>query len=82
MELLSLQSARLSEAREAKRVIPTQEVEDENNPEAPIKLDMLENEIDEATYKASIDPEIHLMDAQKNRIRKCMAHIQREDFKN
>ena len=26
---------------------------------------MMENEIDEATYKALIDPEIHLMDADK-----------------
>ena len=28
-------------------------------------MDMLENEIGEATYKASIDPEIHLTYAKK-----------------
>ena len=33
----------------------TQAVEDGNDPEAPINLDMLKNDIDEATYKASID---------------------------
>ena len=36
-----------------------------NDPESPIKIYMTENEIDEATYKASIDPEIHLTDAKK-----------------
>ena len=63
--LFNLDSARLSKEREAKRVILNQEVEDGNDPEAPIKLDMLENEIYEATYKASIDTEIHLTDANK-----------------
>ena len=43
----------------------TQSAEDGNDPEAPTKLYMLENEIDEKTYKASIDPEIHLLYADK-----------------
>ena len=34
----------------------TQGVEDGNDQEAPINLAMLENEIYEATYKASINP--------------------------
>ena len=38
----------------------TKAVEDGNDPEALIKLDMHENEIDEATYKNSIDLEINL----------------------
>ena len=41
----------------------TQAVKDVNYPEAPIKLDIMENEIDEETYKASIYPAIHLIDA-------------------
>ena len=59
VELINLQSARLSEEREAKRVMLTQAEEDWNDLEAPTKLAILENEIDEATFKASIDPEIH-----------------------
>ena len=43
----------------------TQAVEYTNDLESPIKLAMLENDIDEATYKASIDPLIHLTDAKK-----------------
>ena len=43
----------------------TQEVEDGNDSEAPIKMAMLENEIYEATYKVSIDPEIHLTDDER-----------------
>ena len=38
-----------------KRVMLNQAVEDGNDPEAPIKLDMLENDIDEAIYKTSTD---------------------------
>ena len=49
MELINLQSARLSEAREAKIVILTKAVEDGNDPEVPIRMAMMENEIDEAT---------------------------------
>ena len=56
MELLNLHSARQSDAREVKRVVLPQTVEDGNDLESPIKLNILENEIDEATYKASIDP--------------------------
>ena len=52
VELLNLQNARLSEARESKRGMMTQAVEYGNDPEAPVKLSMLENEIYEATYKA------------------------------
>ena len=40
-------------------------VEDGNYKESPIKLDILENQMDEATNKASIHPEIHLMDDEK-----------------
>ena len=65
VEVLSLQSVRISEAREANRVMLNQAVEDGNDPEAPINLAMLENEIDRATYKASIDPAIHLTGAKK-----------------
>ena len=36
VELLNLQSARLSEAREVKKAMLTQVVEDGNDPEAPI----------------------------------------------
>ena len=43
----------------------TQAAEDANNPEAPIKLAITENEIDKATYKASIDTYIHLTDSEK-----------------
>ena len=60
VELLEIHSARLSEAREVKRVMIVQEVKDGNDSEAPIKLSMMENEIKEATYKDSIYPEIHL----------------------
>ena len=56
MALLNLQSARIIEAREANKVMMTQEILDQNEPEALIKLSMLENEIDKATYKASIYP--------------------------
>ena len=42
VELLNLQSARLSKEREAKRVMLNQLVEDGNYEEAPIKLAMLE----------------------------------------
>ena len=65
VELLNLQSERLSEAIEAKRVMLTQAVKDVNYPEAPIKLDIMENEIDEETYKASIDTENQLTDDEK-----------------
>ena len=65
MGLLKLQSTRLREAREAKKVVLTQVVEYGNNPEAPINLDGMENDIYEATYKASIDPEIYLMYYEK-----------------
>ena len=63
--LFNLDSARLSKEREAKRVILNQEVEDGNDPEAPIKMAILENDIDEAIYKTSIDLAIHLTDAEK-----------------
>ena len=43
VELLNLHSARLSEAREAKRVMLTQAVEDGNYSKSPIKMYMLEN---------------------------------------
>ena len=65
VELLNLQSSRLSEAREAKRAMLTKAVEDGNDPEATINLDMLENKIVEATYKASLNLEIHLTDDDK-----------------
>ena len=65
MELLNLQSASLSEVSESKIFMLTQAVEDGNDPEAPAQLAMLENEIDEANCKASIDPENHPMDAEK-----------------
>ena len=65
MEILNLCSAMLNEAREANRVIMNQAVENRNDPKAPIKMDMLENEIYESTYKASIDPEIHLTYSEK-----------------
>ena len=45
---------------EAKTVMLTQAVEYGNDLEATIKLAMLENDIDEVTYKASINPAIHL----------------------
>ena len=41
VELLNLQSARLSEAREVNRVILTQAMEDGGELEAPIKLNIL-----------------------------------------
>ena len=65
MEILNLRSARLSEARESKRVMLNQAVEYVNGPEAPINLDTLENKIDESTYKASIDQAIRLTDVKK-----------------
>ena len=65
METLNLNNARLSEARESNRFMLSQEVEDGNGPEAPIKLAVLENNIYEATYKASIDPEINPADGNK-----------------
>ena len=65
VKIINFQSVRLSEEREAKRAMLTQAVEDGNEPEEPINLDMLENKIDKATYKASIDPEIHLTYADK-----------------
>ena len=64
MELINLQSERISEERE-KIFMLTQAVEYGDEPESLIKLAMLENEIDEATYKASIDSGIHLTDAEK-----------------
>ena len=66
MELINLQSERISEERE-KIFMLTQAVEYGDEPESLIKLAMLENEIDEATYKASIDPEIHLTDSEKTK---------------
>ena len=63
MELLNLHSARLGEAREANRFILNQAVEDDNEPEAQINMAMIENEIDETTYKTSIYPLIRLTDA-------------------
>ena len=64
MELINLQSERISEERE-KIFMLTQAVEYGNEPESLIKLAMLENEIDEATYKASIDLVIHLAGSEK-----------------
>ena len=59
----------------------TQAMEDGNDPESPIKLAMLENMITEATYKASIDPEIHLTDDDKkehnNAWRTCIERTSR-----
>ena len=43
----------------------TQAVEDANDLESSIKLSMLENDIDEATYKASNYLVIHLTDDKK-----------------
>ena len=71
MELLNLHIARLSEAREENKVMLTQEVQEGNDPEARINMAMMENEIDEATYKASIDPEIHVTDAKKTQHNKA-----------
>ena len=65
VELINFQSARLNEAREDKRVTMSHAVEYGNFLEAPRKLAMLGNHIDEVTYKASIDPVIHLTDAEK-----------------
>ena len=42
-----------------------QAVEYSNEPEVLIDLTFLINKINEATYKVSIDPEIHLTDAEK-----------------
>ena len=55
MELLNLQSASLSESSEVRIVMLNQTVEYGNDPEASIKLDMLENDIYEAVHKTSID---------------------------
>ena len=63
MKLLNLQSASLSEAMESNRVMLTQSVKDGNDLEAPINMSILENEINESTYKASIDPATHITDA-------------------
>ena len=49
---------------EANKVMLTQSVEYGNDPEAPIKLAMLESQIDEANYKASIYSTIRLTDAE------------------
>ena len=65
VEILNIESKRLSESREVRRVMLNQAVECGNYPESHIKLAILENEIYEATYKASIDLEIHLTDAEK-----------------
>ena len=65
VKIINFQSVRLSEEREAKRAMLTQAVEDGNEPEEPINLDVLENKIDKATYKDSIDPEIYLTDTKK-----------------
>ena len=43
----------------------TQAAEDGNDPEAPIKMAILEYEIYETTYKALINSEIHLTNAEK-----------------
>ena len=51
--------------KEKKIFMLTQAVEYGNEPESLIKLAMLENEIDEATYKASIDLVIHLAGSEK-----------------
>ena len=65
MELLKPQSARLSESREGKKVMLPHAVGYGNDPEAPIKLAMTENDIYETNYKASIYLEIHLTDSEK-----------------
>ena len=65
MGIPNLQIARLSEAREANIVMLNQAVEDGNYPETPIMLAIMENDIDEAIFKTSIDLEIHLTDAEK-----------------
>ena len=49
VEILNLKSARISEAIKVKKVMMTQTVEYMNDPESPINLAMLENEIYEAT---------------------------------
>ena len=43
----------------------THAVEDGKDPEAPINLAVLENDIYEETYKASIDPNNCLTDSEK-----------------
>ena len=52
MELLKLQSARLSEARESKKVMLSQAIEYGNDSEIPTRMAILKNDTDEATYKA------------------------------
>ena len=45
VELLNLQSTVLSDGREEKRDMMVQSVEDGNNPEAPINMEILENDM-------------------------------------
>ena len=45
VELLNLRSARVSKSREAKRGMLNQAEEDGNEPEAPINIEILENDI-------------------------------------
>ena len=53
-----------------------QAVEYGNDPESTIKMVILKNEIEEATCKASIDPEIHLTDVKKKSTTIHSAHIE------
>ena len=55
----------------------TRALEDGNDPEVPVNMAILENEIDEATCKSSTNPAIHIMDAEKHNMTMHGSHTNR-----
>ena len=54
------------QAREVKYQLLEAEFQIQEDPEAPMKLAMLINDIDEAIYQATVEPAINLDDNEKN----------------
>ena len=59
-ERLRYQHSSLMPAREVKLKLLESEVQRQEDPEAPVKLAMLINDIDEATYQATVKPSINI----------------------
>ena len=52
--------SRLIQSREVKLQFLEAEFQKQEDPEAPANLEILVNDIDEATYQATVDPDIKL----------------------
>ena len=65
VERLRYHHSRLIQAREVKLQFLEAAVKIQEDPEDPVKLAILVNEIDEATYQATVNPDIKIDDNEK-----------------